>query len=170
MTRPSWRFQEPRWLWLCGAASERPHAVRGATGFFCSLFDSNEARQTVRWGRFLSLLFAPEKRAAGVKSRSAKRHNCCRLNFVAGLFCNSTAAVWLQLCSRAGFDAARGFCKGPHIERAAISSFHSCFDSNKTSKTVRWGVLGGIEFTLKKRAKRASPALCWPRQRTLGRA
>ena len=131
--------------------------MRGATGFFCSLSDSNKARQTVRWGRFLSLLFAPEKRAAGVKSRSAKRHNCCRLNFVAGLFCNSTAAVWLQLCSRAGFGAARGFCKGPHIERAAISSFHSCFDSNKTSKTVRWGVFGGA-LNSHSRKERNAPA------------
>ena len=38
-------------------------ASRESLRLFCYLFDSAKARQTVRWGRFRGLLFAPEERA-----------------------------------------------------------------------------------------------------------
>ena len=42
-----------RWLWRCGPAAGKPPAARQAVKrFFCSLFDSSQTRQTVRWRRF----------------------------------------------------------------------------------------------------------------------
>ena len=97
------------WHWRCGAIAEKLIAVRRVERrFFRSWFNSAKSRQTVRWGRFWGLEFAPEKRAPGVKSSAA-------------------VAVWplpfvhrrlFAVCSPFGRAARLGFCSAA-AQRAA---------------------------------------------------
>ena len=52
---------------------ERPPPGGPEGAFSRSCFDSSQARQTVRWGVFLELGFAPEKRAPGAKPKAAQQ-------------------------------------------------------------------------------------------------
>ena len=64
LIRSGWR-KEPRCCshFSAGLRSVFAAAAPRKSPFFCSFFDSDQARQTVRWSRFRGLGFAPENEA-----------------------------------------------------------------------------------------------------------
>ena len=99
------------WHWRCGAIAEKLIAVRRVERrFFRSWFNSAKSRQTVRWGRFWGLGFAPEKGAIGTESKAPQPplSGCCRL--FAAICPRSLASVWRCGCSKSANRYDRPQC------------------------------------------------------------
>ena len=139
----------------------QPPPARRKPAFFCYYFDSNKARQTVRWGRFWDLKFALEK--------ERKRAHPGRVCFApaARLWAASSTSAARKpgFMSRLQGKGARHFVRrtlhhgGPTARFAAAARpsqanvFRYHFDSNEVRQTVRWGRFWSLEFAPEKRAK-----------------
>ena len=89
------------WHWRCGAIAEKLIAARRAERrFFRYRVDSAKSRQTVRWGRFWGLGFAPENGAQDAKSKALPPLPFVRCRS------RSLASVWRCDCSKPASRAA----------------------------------------------------------------
>ena len=166
--------------WQCGCRKpcfSKPVQHEGANRFcrrpspekrrlFRSCFDSNKARQTVRWRRFRGLEFAPDFRAASSESgrvlpslKPAKAmpeahhlsapgliRSCLRNEpgfATSRLQCGGRKPCFSKPVQREG---ANRFCRRPRPEKQRL--FRSCFDSSKARQTVRWRRFGALNERL----------------------